>query len=101
MSAAFWPGAAPCDSGPASLVPFRRDGTEGVMPEWIWYAMAFVGLIGAYAVLGSHVGGLFGPDRKDKADTHAFSERGALIRRIVMMVVVLLGLWAAVDYVAS
>jgi hypothetical protein len=70
------------------------------MTDWIWYVLTFVGLVSAYAVLGSHVGGLFGPYRPDKADTHTFSDRGLLIRKIALILLGLLGLYAVVDYVA-
>jgi hypothetical protein len=70
------------------------------MPDWIWYLAAFVGLVSCYAILGSLVGGLFGPDRPDKADTHAFSGRGHWVRRIGTILLALLGIYAIVDYVA-
>jgi hypothetical protein len=70
------------------------------MPDWIWYGLTIAGVVVIYAVLGSHTAGLFGPDRPDNADTHAFSDRGLLIRKIALILLGLLGLYAVVDYVA-
>lgn len=71
------------------------------MPDWVWFGLGVVVLVACYAIMGSFVGGLFGPDRPDKADAHALSDRGLLIRRVAMIGLGLLALYAIVDYVAE
>ncbi len=71
------------------------------MPDWVWFAMGMAVLVGCYAVLGSFVGGAFGPDRPDKGDEHAQSARGLWVRRAAFAGLVLLALYAVIDYLAE
>ena len=69
------------------------------MPDWVWYTLAGAALVAVFAFLGSMVGGMFGPDRPDRPDSHAMSGRGQIVRRMALILLALLGLYAIVDYV--